>query len=266
MMNAFYSLLSSILVFLPATTLQHAFACQVTLNDQDVTSEYFIIDSISQESYVDCVGHSKCRDALIVDCPVVKCFDNEACTSAKIINFTDSVLCEGLHACHRTEISAASDNNNGVIDSSTDRKQSTVSCIGSGSCDVAQIVGVDEVNFSGVKAGRKVHVQGSKLVKCHDGHDHSFACEGYATLETECLYCGKGGCADHINMCRFEIIGEEDNDNDTKDHHYEKCQPEQIIGNCPAEIEKQLQLELSGKEELDVKRDGGTRRMRGFRT
>jgi hypothetical protein len=264
MMNAFYFLLSSILVFLPAITLQHAFACQVTLNDQDVTSEYYIIDSISQESYVDCVGHSKCRDALIVDCPIIKCFDNEACNSAKIINFTDSVLCEGLHACHRTEISAPTTT---VPDSSTDRKQSTtVSCIGSGSCDVAQIVGVDEVNFSGVKAGRKVHVEGSKIVKCRDGHDRSFACEGFATLETECLYCGKNGCADHINMCRYKIIGEEkDNDNDSKGR-YEKCQPEQIIGNCPAEIEKELQLELSGKEELDVKREGGTRRMRGFRT
>lgn len=259
MMSAFYFFLPSILVFLSTTTLQHAFACQVTLNDQDVTNEFYIIDSISKEPYVDCMGHSKCRDALIVDCPIIKCFDNEACNSAKIVNFTDSVLCEGLHACHRTEISAAASD---IVQSTT------VSCIGSGSCDVAQIVGVDEVNFSGVKAGRKVHVQGSKLVKCHDGHDRSFACEGFATLETECLYCGKDGCADHINMCRFEIIGEEDsdNDNDTKDHHYEKCQPEQVVGNCSADIEKELHLELSGKEELDVKREGGTRRMRGFRT
>jgi len=269
MMKVLHFLLT-ILLFLPVTTL---FACQVTMNDQDVTSEYFILDSIIGESYVNCMGHSKCRDALIVDCPVIKCFDNEACNSAKIINFTDSVLCEGLHACHRTEIIAApsfANNNNSIPahKTTTYRKQSSVSCIGSGSCDVAQITGAEEVNFSGVKAGRKAHVRGSKLVKCHDGHDTSPACEGFATLETECLYCGKNGCADHINMCRYKIIdGEDNNDNDIDSNmnQFEKCQPEKITGNCSAEMEKELQLELNGKEEIDVIRDEGNRGMRGIR-
>jgi len=261
-----FDLLLSILLFLPVTTL---FACQVTMNDQDVTNDYLIFDSIVGESYVNCMGHSKCRDALIVECGVIKCFENEACSSAKIMNFTDSVLCEGLHACHRTEIIAAAP----VAPNATTtyRKKSSVSCIGSGSCDVAQITGAEEVIFSGVKAGRKTHVQGSKLVKCHDGHENTPACEGFASMETECLYCGKNGCADHINMCRYKIIdGEENNDHDhdndnNRNQPFEKCQPEKIIGNCPAEMDKELQLELNGKVELDVIRDGGKRRMRGSR-
>mmetsp|Transcript_9666 Transcript_9666/g.10847 ORF Transcript_9666/g.10847 Transcript_9666/m.10847 type:complete len:263 (-) Transcript_9666:327-1115(-) len=256
-----FDLLLSILLFLPVTTL---FACQVTINDQDVTTDYLIFDSIVGESYVNCMGHSKCRDALIVECGVIKCFENEACSSAKIINFTDSVLCEGLHACHRTEILAAPAHNAAT----TYRKKSSVSCIGSGSCDVAQITGAEEVVFSGVKAGRKTHVQGSKLVKCHDGTENAPACEGLTSMETECLYCGKHGCADHINMCRYKIIDGEDNndnDNDNNMNQFEKCQPDKIMGNCPAEMDKELQLELNGKEELDVIRDGGTRRMRGSR-
>lgn len=256
-MVTLYFLIS--ILFLSTTTM---FACQVTMNEKDVTDEYFILDSIAGESYVNCMGHSKCRDAVITDCPVIKCFDNEACNSAKILNFTDSVLCEGLHACHRTEIIA--------IPNNIRKQPSVVSCIGSGSCDVAQITGADEVIFSGVKAGRKAHVQRSKVVKCHDGNDTSPACEGFATLETLCLYCGKNGCADHINMCRYKIIGGEDDKNKDNDNNngddtarqFEKCLPEQVVGNCSAEIEKELQLELSGKEEIDLNREGGLRKIR----
>jgi hypothetical protein len=230
------------------------FACQVTLNGKDKTNEFFILDNVTGESYVDCMGRSKCRDAVITDCPVIKCFDNEACSSAQIINFTDSVLCEGLHACHRTEMLAA--------DSITDSEQ-TVSCVGSGACDVAQIVGenIKQVTCSGVKACRKVLIQGSKLVKCHDGHDTTVACEGFATLETECLYCGKNGCASHINLCRYKIIG----GNDTETNKYQKCQPETLVGDCPTELEAELHLELSGREEIDTDQEDGTRRIRQLR-
>lgn len=248
-------------MILPTTLL----ACQVTLNGEDKTNEFFIIDSIAGESYVDCMGHSKCRDAIITDCPVIKCFENEACNSAQIINFTDSVLCEGLHACHRTEMI-------GAASTTTANRKQTVSCIGSGACDVAHIVGenLDQVSCSGVKSCRKVHIEGAKLVKCHDGHDNSPACEGFATLETECLYCGKNGCADHINMCRYKIIGESESENESESEsdRFEKCQPEQLIGNCPAELESELHLELSGKEEIDVDgedEDGSRRMRRGLR-
>ena len=149
-------------------------------------------------------------------------------------------------------------------DSTTTDREPTVSCVGSGACDVAHIVGeeLEQVSCIGVKACRKVHIEGSKLVKCHDGQDSNFACEGFATLETECLYCGKNGCADHINMCRYKIIG---GDSESESDHFEKCQPEQLIGNCPAELEAELHLELSGKEEIDADREDGSRRMRGLR-
>jgi len=149
-------------------------ACKVTLDGEDKTSEYFVIDSANDEAYVDCLGQSKCRGAIITDCPIIKCFDNEACNSAEIINFTDSVICEGLHACHRTNITAANS-------ASSSGKKQKVSCIGSASCDVAQISGetLEQVTCSGLKACRKVHIQGPKIVKCHDGHDNTLACEGF---------------------------------------------------------------------------------------
>ena len=233
-------------IMLPAACL----ACQVTLDGEDKTTEFFVLDSVTGESYVDCMGHSKCRNAVITDCPVIKCFDNESCNSAEIINFTKSVLCEGLHACHRTKIFAADSA------STTDIKQ-TVSCVGPGACDVAHIVGesIEQVSCSGVKACRKVHIEGSKLVKCHDGHESTPACEGFATLETKCLYCGKNGCATHINMCRYKIIGGGDNEA----QQYQKCQSEKLVGDCPDELEAELHLELSGKEEIDIGREDGTR-------
>lgn len=234
----------SLAMILPQTLL----ACQVTLNGEDKTDEFFVVDEITGEPYVDCVGHYRCKEAVITDCPVIKCVENEACNGAQIINFTDSVLCEGLHSCHRTEMIAA--------DLSSDSKQ-TVSCEGSGACDVAQIIGnIEQVSCSGVKACRKVNVKGSKLVKCHNGHDTSVACEGFATLETNCFYCGKNGCASHINMCRYKIIGENDNETDK----YLKCAPETIVGDCPVELESELRLELSGKEKMEV--EGGLRKNR----
>lgn len=236
-------------------------ACKVTLNGADKTSDFLVIDSFAGEAYIDCMGAYKCRDAVITDCPVVKCFNNEACNSAQIINFTDSVLCEGLHACHRTEIVAAP-----VTAEDKNSARQFVSCVGSGACDVAHIVGnIEQVSCTGVKSCRKVHVEGSRLVKCHDGREQSLACQGFATLETECLYCGKNGCADHINMCRYNILGEDD---DTESTSYTKCQPESLIGkNCPDGLEAELQSELSGKEEVDVTgREGGdARRMKGRR-
>jgi hypothetical protein len=232
-------------------------ACTVTLNGEDKTDEFFVDDIITGEAYVDCIGYVKCQDAIITDCPVIKCFDNEACNNAQIINFTESILCEGLHACHRTEMLAAT----------TNESKQTISCVGSGACDVAQISGenIQQVSCSGVKACRKVHIEGTNLVKCHDGSDHTQACEGFATLETKCLYCGKNGCASHINQCRYKILGDDDDDGDDgseKRDEYDKCKPEAIVGDCPDDLEGELQLELSGREEIDMEEGGGTRRIR----
>jgi len=224
-------------------------ACQVTLNEEDITEEFFVEDEVTGEMYVDCMGKSKCKDVVITDCPVVKCYETEACNSAQILNFTDHVLCEGLHACHRTEI---------LADPYSTQRQ-TVSCVGSGACDVAQISGetIEEVSCTGVKACRKVKVEGAKLVKCHDGHENTPACEGFATMETNCLYCGNNGCADHVNMCRYKILDGED----LNFKKYLKCVPETLVGDCSDELKAELQLELRGKEQIDIDEENGTRRI-----
>jgi hypothetical protein len=231
--------ISSLFVLLGMTLSSALPACQVTLNGEDITEKLFVLDDATGEKYVDCMEKSKCRDVVITDCADVRCGGTEACNSAQIINFTESVLCEGLHACHRTEMLAA------VIDG----QQQTVSCLGSGACDVAQISGetIELVSCSGVKACRKVFVEGAKLVKCHDGAENTPACEGFATLETNCLYCGKNGCADHINMCRFKIIGE----GVSEYKRYETCMPKEVVGSCPDGLEEELRLELEGREEID---------------
>jgi len=222
-------------------------SCRVTINDQDVTDEFFVVDDTQTEKktyYVDCMDKSKCRDALIVDCPVVKCFDAEACNSAQIVNFTESVLCEGVHSCHRTNITAAAGSGHTVV-----------SCVGSQSCDVTQFDRVDEISFSGAKAGRKVRVEHSKLVECRDGHDEDVyvACTQLATIETECLYCGKNGCSPHINECRYKLLDGDEDDDEEDWLKYHECQPDTVLGtNCPDGMEKKLQLELSGMEEIEV--------------
>ena len=239
---------TSLLLSLAVVILPQTLACTVVLDGEDLTDEFFVVDPITNEPYVECLGHYSCKDAVITDCPTIKCVENEACYDAQIINFTKSVLCEGAHACHRTEMTAA------VSDSSSDSHQ-TVSCQGAGACDVAQITGpLKQVSCSGVKSCRKANIKDSKLVKCHDGKGKSFACEGLATLQTDCLYCGRSGCAGYINMCRYKIIGENDKETDK----YIKCKPETIVGNCPAELEAELRLELNGKEEVE----GGLRKSR----
>jgi hypothetical protein len=209
--------------------------CQVTLNGQDVTNDLFI--SVEDESFVNCAGKRQCEEAVIVDCPVVKCSNIEACFKAQIINFTHSVLCEGSHSCHYTELIAAADVPN----------PQTVRCNGKGACDVAHIIGdVDEVSCDGAQSCRKARVEGSKLVKCRQGTEQNPACSESATFETSCLYCGKDGCAGYINMCRYKIIGSDD---DT----FAPCFQNYVEGNsCPVGIQHLLNLELAGKVITDA--------------
>lgn len=217
-------------------------ACRVELDEEDKTEELFVTDAVTGEQYVDCIGKSKCRGALITGCPVVKCGDSEACNSAQIIHFTHKVLCEGVHSCHRTEMLAAA---------SDGQQPKNVYCNGAGACDYAHISGdvLEQVSCSGVNACRKARIEGTKLVKCHDGSDHTLACEGLSTFETECLYCGKHGCGNHINQCRYKLIGA---DKPVEFQQYSICESETLIGNCPAELEEELRLELSGKEQIDA--------------
>lgn len=230
-----YVLLLLALVLSSVSLLQ---ACQVTLNGQDVTNDLFV--TVEDESFVDCTGKRKCQEAVIVDCPIVKCFDVEACNKAQIINFTHAVLCEGSHSCHYTEMIAAENVPN----------PQTVHCHGTQACDVAHIMGdIDVVSCDGAQSCRRTHVEGSKLVKCRQGTEQNPACTGSASFETSCLYCGKDGCAGYINMCRYKILGSDE-------EKFAPCFTNYVKGNnCPVGIQHILNLELAGKcdTELDAK-------------
>mmetsp|Transcript_5624 Transcript_5624/g.8873 ORF Transcript_5624/g.8873 Transcript_5624/m.8873 type:complete len:243 (+) Transcript_5624:218-946(+) len=218
-------------------------ACTVTIEDEDKTNE-FLVTTEDGKSYVDCMGPRKCEKAVIVDCPTIKCGDKEACYQAQILNFTESVLCEGTHACHDADIVLADDNVS---------EETSVACMGSMACAMTRIMGpIKQVSCVGTKACRKTHVEGSKLVKCHDGHERALACLNLATFETECLYCGMNGCASRINQCRLKLLG----DGDVAES-YEKCTPDSVVGNCPEILEEEMKLEASTKLN-DV--EGGERR------
>lgn len=233
-------------------------ACQVTFAGEDKTDEFLVVDQVTEEQYVDCIGKSKCRDAVITDCPVVKCGMGEACNKARIVNFTGEILCEGAHSCHRTEIIAAPSSSS---DDDEDRPPKNISCEGAGACDYAQISGdtLGRVTCSGTNACRKARIAGPKVVRCHNGSENSKACEGLATFETECLYCGELGCGDHVNQCRYKLLG--GNAKPIEYQAYKTCEAEALHGNCPAELEEEFRFELSGREQIDVAEiEEGTRR------
>ena len=215
-------------------------ACTVTLDGVDRTEEFVVTNNETGMSHVDCDGKKKCVSAVIVDCPVIECKQAEACFQAKILNFTESVICDGVHACHSTEIvvtAAAVE----TVDEEEPNK-TTVSCSGSLACAIAHIEGpVGQVSCRGSKACRKTHVQGAKVVKCHDGKNNAQACMNLATFETDCVYCGIYGCWPRINQCRYKLLSE-------NMEEYEICIPENVTGQCPESLEEELKLELSGQE------------------
>lgn len=228
-------------------------ACKITtLDGEDKTEEFLTVDPDTGNPFVDCDGPSKCRDLVIDDCPQVKCVQNEACTKTAINNVLESVLCEGPHSCHRTNITFA--NANGKIQG--------VGCLGFEACDVARISGptLEQVECRGPKSCRKVHIEDAQFVMCHEGHENSLACDGFATIEAGCLFCGKMGCEEHVNTCRYKIRTQDGFESDK----YLKCKPEQLIGNCPHDMEEDLQTELHGVVEIDLHKEDGDR-TRGLR-
>lgn len=258
---------SSLVVVLLGTILPAALrACTVTRNGEDRTDDYWVLDTVTGEEYVDCRGKSKCRDAIITDCPAVKCGDIEACLDARILNFTETVSCEGKHACHRTEMLAAAavvgEEEDGDDDEDDDDKKPpmSVSCLGTGACDYARISGtsIAQVSCSGDKACRKIRIEGAKVVKCHHGSDIYPACQGLSTFDTECLYCGKNGCLGKMNGCKYRIIGEGTN---SKFQKFKTCPAETVVGDgCSDELRAELRFELSGEaQQLDAGTETGTR-------
>jgi hypothetical protein len=229
-------MVSKLLSFLICISLPSSFwACTVTIEGEDKTSEFFITGEDGVQ-FVDCQGPSKCENAQIVGCPIIKCAGTEACHFTQILEFTEHVRCDGLHSCHFAEIVGAEvtqENEEGA-------PEQTVSCLNGLACAKAHIVGkggLTQVTCKGIKACRKTAVSGSKRVKCQDGAKNASACLNAASFETECLYCGYEGCEKRINQCRYRIPG--------GDEKYAICPQEAVTGTCPEGWEAELKLELS---------------------
>ena len=263
----------SFLLLFVSTTTTTADACQVTIDGVDVTSDFFVewkddevpVGAPSSvvpttttttsaaagaaageeeegvvaatrshpEFFVDCAGKSKCKNAIIENCPYVKCHESEACYQATITNVTGTVECLGIHSCHSTQIYFAP--------KATEDEYQSVACHDRSSCDVTHIEGpdVDLVTCKGPKACRKVAIDVGGTIKCHHGHHNFEACDNFATLDAKCLYCGYEGCASSINQCRVKlhdsVLGDK----------YRTCQPETVVGRCPASLHQELEFELA---------------------
>jgi hypothetical protein len=252
MMKTFLLIASIYLV----TTSNGILSCQVTIDGVDRTDEFYIFsvsdDTNNGEKFVDCEGKSKCKNAIIKDCPIVKCSDTEACLSAQIVHFTQFVTCTGLHSCHRTEIQAAS----------TSSFARTVTCQGNVACAMASISGdLQQVSCIGDKACRHTNVEGAKLVKCHRGSETAVACLNLASFQTDCMYCGDYGCSNRINQCRFKSLDA------TPDDAYSKCLPGTIVGNnCPTNLTGEMKLDSIVEEKKMNVDEGGERARRLLRT
>mmetsp|Transcript_60564 Transcript_60564/g.148590 ORF Transcript_60564/g.148590 Transcript_60564/m.148590 type:complete len:312 (+) Transcript_60564:254-1189(+) len=271
MTSSFGYLIVCVLLFVSTTTTD---ACQVTIDDVDVTSEFFVewrenevpieapssvVASASSEEegevvvarrshpefFVDCIGKSKCKNAIIENCPYVKCHESEACYQATITNVTETVECLGMHSCHKSQIYFAPK-------ASEDEYQS-IDCHDRSACDVTHIEGpdVDLVSCKGPKACRKVVIDVGGAVKCHHGHHNFEACDNFATIDADCLYCGYEGCAAKINQCRVKLHETHLGDK------YSKCQPEQVVGHCPASLHQELKFELAEMAALEDEEGDG---------
>jgi hypothetical protein len=245
-MKTFLFIATTYLTLLLSSSIQ---GCKVTFDGVDKTDE-FLVTGPDKVQYVDCEGKSKCKNAIIENCSIIKCSDTEACFTAQIIDFTQSVICTGLHSCHLTEIQAAATGE-------TDR---AVICEGPTACAKANIYGnLQQVSCVGGKACRHTSVKGAKLIKCQDGAETAPACLNLATFQTDCLYCGTNGCSSRINQCRYKSLDA------TPDDPYNRCQPGTIVGNnCPA-VDLTGGMELETIKEEKVKNDEGGERIRNLR-
>jgi hypothetical protein len=182
-------------------------ACLVLdANDVDITIQVLEDEDSDKIPTVICsnngTNRSICNSALIHNCPKVKCLGQEACTGAFIENFTHEVICDGLHACHKTRMVAASGERVEFA--------RNVVCQGSGACNVAIIDSNDaqamNVVCLGSKACRKANIQtGEGTVTCAAGSTTSYqACEGSSIITAKCLICQENGCGSAINRCKYQ--------------------------------------------------------------
>jgi hypothetical protein len=215
-------------------------ACFITIDDVDMTDELFVEDNSNGGGYLNCTGNYRCRDAIMA-CEKIHCAGAEACEGA-VIEFTESVTCVGLHACHHANLTHSP--------SATREMKPSLHCEGNGACDVSTIYGPEQLRVScfGGKACRKAMIT-AKSIHCTQGSSAHQACQGFASLTTECLVCGFRGCADHINQCRYKILSGEQED-------YLPCQPGTLHGTCDSQLQQAFEQELSGEEQGNEGEEG----------
>jgi hypothetical protein len=178
----------------------------------------------------------------IQDCPRVLCDGKAACSFATIHGFTHEVLCTGSHACQRAQMVAAASS----VVQDTDFQRNVV-CLGSGSCDVANIdyneAQAMDVYCIGSKACRRAKITaGDGVVTCRDAGKNSqyLACMGNTQITSKCLRCEDRGCKPYINECNYKLSMD-------IDAHAQKC--EGNMGECPAEMSDSSVTSGSGSGE-----------------
>lgn len=191
-----------------------AFGCTVTLKDgKDAT------EKLSVDSDVLCMGvggERVCEGAKIEGCARVRCSGEEVCANAIIVDATDKVICEGTKACDSVQI------------------------VGTG--------GLNTLQCNGRQACRRIDAERVKLVGCYNGGGKNIyeACVEHATFnEVGCLYCGEGGCAEHLNHCQYKLAGGNGRRSLRLDYGFEICEPNSFKGDCPAEFEAELEVSLN---------------------
>jgi hypothetical protein len=212
-------------------------ACLVLdLNQVDITNQ--VLDDSQDLPTVMC-NRSICNSAVIQNCPKVKCQGQQVCMNATIQDFTHEVICDGLHACRRTQM---------VASSAPVEFARNVVCQGSGACDVATIDSNDaqamDVKCLGSKACRKAKINvGAGTVTCVSGSSKYQACEGSTSITAKCLNCLRNGCGRAINMCKYQT---------SVDDPFVKC--EGTTGACQELIttaQQEEQDELAGGTQDD---------------
>jgi hypothetical protein len=244
MMTRWFLPLFLLLTFL--SLLTNSNGCLVLDAHQvDITSSV-LDDSESQEiPTVTCTDQGAnrniCHSSLIQNCPKVQCQGQEACANATITNFTHEVICDGLHACHLTQMVAASER--------VEFARNVV-CQGGGACNVAIIDSNNaqamNVLCLGSKACRKAEItSGEGTVRCTAGSSRYQACEGSTRITAKCLICQENGCDSRaINKCKYQT---------SANAPFVKC--EETVGACEESIttaQQEEQDELAGGKQDDA--------------
>jgi hypothetical protein len=189
--------------------------CSVLAPDGTDRSAELVTQQDDGTFKVECNAETKeCLKATIRGCDVVHCEGVEACEETVMFDIKVRIQCDGFHSCHRTKMVWTLD--------STAKKEgeplTTVNCMGSSACDVAEINKNPEnqkialnVYCQGVKACRKARIVANQGdVVCSGGDNRYAACEGSTTITAKCLMCGTHGCAMHINECSFHAAMDEE--------------------------------------------------------